>query len=217
MHACEDCPGEKSVLDLLWLACRDEERESASDDAGIRYKRWESADRCTLREIVATQECLLKLCQQIWQLTRHHFEAKVQSAHFVRLKQNVEDGEVVVQGDFADNFSFTVQDAAQSFRWDAPQCTVHPFVCYWRQDGEQRHQSCCVIPDSTKHNAAAVLAFLRCPVPAIKELVPGLRQSTTLAIVAPGNIKSSLTLRTSVITSKTSMLPASELFCYLTW
>ena len=143
----------------------------------IRYKKWESGDRCTLVDMVATQEeCILSLSQQIYHLTRHHYQAKAQTAYFSKLKQTLEKGEVVVHGDFSENFSFVVQDAAQGFHWDASQCTVHPFVVHWRQDGEQHHQSYCIISDDTKHSTATVHAFLRRLVPAIMNRVPGLKK-----------------------------------------
>ena len=81
----------------------------------------------------------------------------------------------MVHGDFSEHFSFVVQDAAQGFHWDASQCTIHPFVVHWWLDGEQHHQSYCIISDCTKHTAVTVHAFLRSLVPAIMNRVLGLK------------------------------------------
>ena len=146
-------------------------------DAEVRYKQWVSTDRCTLKDIVESRDdCMISLSQQIVQLTRHHYQAKAQSTYFVKLKEAVTTGEVVVQGDFAENYSFVVQDAAQGFHWDASQCTLHPFVVYWREEEVLCHQSYCCISDGTKHNSAMVHAFLRRLVAEIRARVPGLKK-----------------------------------------
>jgi hypothetical protein len=35
-------------------------------------------------------------------------------------------------GDFAENYSFIVKDAAQGFHWENSQATLHPFLAYYR-------------------------------------------------------------------------------------
>ena len=62
----------------------------------------------------------------------------------------------------------------QSHHWDAPQCTVHPFVVYWRENGEGQHQSFCIISDNLKHNTTAVHAFQKALIPRLKEKIPSL-------------------------------------------
>ena len=39
---------------------------------------------------------------------------------------------VLVIGDFAENYSFVLQDTAQGFHWNNSQATIHPFVIYHR-------------------------------------------------------------------------------------
>ena len=69
------------------------------------------------------------------------------------------ENEGCLVGDFAENYSFIVQDAAQGFHWENSQCTVHPFVFYWRKDDKLYHQSYCFISDCLKHNTITVYAF----------------------------------------------------------
>ena len=38
--------------------------------------------------------------------------------------------EVLVVGDFAENFTFVMQDEVQSYHWNNVEATIHPFVCY---------------------------------------------------------------------------------------
>ena len=43
--------------------------------------------------------------------------------------------EVIVLGDFAENYQFLVQDQIQSYHWSKEQCTLHPLIVYFI-DGE---------------------------------------------------------------------------------
>lgn len=182
MQCCDDCPGEEGVLTFLRLLVSEGAGEDDDDDGGddeIRYKQWISTDRCALKDVIESRdECLNSLSRQIAELTKHHYRAKAQSAYFACLKERVGAGEVVVHGDFSENYSFIVQDAAQGFHWDTSQCTVHPFVVYWREGeaGTVCHQSYCCISDGTKHNTAMVHTFLRRLMPEIRTKVSNLKK-----------------------------------------
>ena len=181
MQACDDCPREEGVQAFLRLVMSEDtggDEEDYGDDE-IRYRQWISTDRCTLKEIIESRDdCLISLSRQISELTKHHYRAKAQSAYFAHLKESVEAGEVVVHGDFSENYSFIVQDAAQGFHWDNSQCTLHPFVVHWREEESDStcHQSYCFISDGTKHNTAMVHAFLRRLIPEIRGKVQRLKK-----------------------------------------
>ena len=38
---------------------------------------------------------------------------------------SLQPGEIVVVGDFSENYSFVLQDAAQGFHWNNAQATLH--------------------------------------------------------------------------------------------
>ena len=88
------------------------------------------------------------------------------------LKDTVPEGDVILHGDFSENFSYNIQDAAQGVHWDRSQCTLHPFVAYWRVEGELHHQSFCCICDDLKHDPAMVHAFITEVVHRVKNIVP---------------------------------------------
>ena len=53
-----------------------------------------------------------------------------------------------------------VQDAAQGYHWDNTQCTLHPFVLYYRNNiGECKCTSLCIISNGMKHNTVTVHKF----------------------------------------------------------
>ena len=58
------------------------------------------------------------------------FIAKCQSNYLRECKENWEENEVIILGDFAKNYCFVVQDEVQGFHWNNLQCTLHPVVVY---------------------------------------------------------------------------------------
>lgn len=66
-----------------------------------------------------------------------------------------------VQCDFAENYTFVLQNEAQSYHWNKDQATIHPFVVYFKNDlNELCHLSYVIISNSLKHNVFAVHVFI---------------------------------------------------------
>ena len=65
-------------------------------------------------------------------LTAHSFIAKYQSNYLRECKENLEENEVIILRDFAENYSFVVQDEVQGFHWNNLQCTLHPVAVYYK-------------------------------------------------------------------------------------
>ena len=84
----------------------------------ISYKAWVSVDRTNLETVVRQTDSFVDhIVECLVSLKRHDFIAKQQSAFLKNKKQQLVDGEVIVLGDFAENHSFVVQDAAQGYHW----------------------------------------------------------------------------------------------------
>lgn len=66
-----------------------------------------------------------------------------------------------VISDFAEKYSFTGQDAAQSWHWANAQCSIHHFAIYFKgeNDREILHRSLIIIAESLKHNFESVYQF----------------------------------------------------------
>ena len=170
MRTCKECPGEQGVVEFVQAL------PSMEDKDELRYKKWVSVDRCTLQEVVeSADDFLASFSSAIVKLLRHHFVAQKQSEAFKLAKENLHSGEGVLVGDFAENHSFLVQDAAQGFHWDNSQCTLHPFVFYFKdQDANLQHKSFCFVSDLTKHSTAMVHTFLKTLIPTLKDNHPQL-------------------------------------------
>ena len=92
-------------------------------------------------------------------LCPHSFIATQQSRFFSECKLSLKRGEIVVSADFAENYAFVVQDAAQWFHWNNNQVTIHPFVVYYKESGEDRHLSFAVISDCLHYDTVAVYLY----------------------------------------------------------
>lgn len=88
-----------------------------------------SVDRCSFETVIKLPEDFVDvLSEKLIVLKKHSFIAKQQSAYFSYLKENIKLNEALITLDFSENYSFVVQDEAQSFHWTNNQATVHPFA-----------------------------------------------------------------------------------------
>jgi hypothetical protein len=69
---------------------------------------------------------ILRFCVNSW--ITHHYIAEAQAAYLTHSKENLTDDKIIIILDFAENYSFIVQDSVQGFYWDNQQASVHPFA-----------------------------------------------------------------------------------------
>ena len=140
--------------------------DDLADVDEVTYRQWVSVDRTKLLTFVESKdEFIENLVDQVVKLTRHSFSAKAQSAYMNTLKSSLTlKEEMILQGDFAENYSFVVQDEIQSFHWENMQVTLHPFVAYYRlEDDSLAHKNICIIliSDCRDHTTVTVHLFER--------------------------------------------------------
>lgn len=163
---CSECPGPEALLEILMA-----ETDNIPDQ--ISFKQWVSTDRAELiTQLQQSVEFLQSLVEKLMSLKTHHFISKIQSQHLKELKENITNGECVILGDFAENYTFTVQDEIQSFHWTNEQATLHPFVYYYKTEDKICCRSLCVISDHLTHDTATVHAFQKHVINDIKTVVP---------------------------------------------
>ena len=68
------------------------------------------------------------ICQKLETFLLHDFLSKAQSQYYKKLKSESKPGEFLVTADFAENYAFVVQEAAQAFHWNYNQATLFPLV-----------------------------------------------------------------------------------------
>ena len=172
MQECKSCPGKEGVVNLLSSL---EELDLSED---ITYRQWMTTDRCTLLTVTESVESFIEsLAEKVVLLTRHHHVAQMQTQHLKKLKETIPNSECIIVGDFSENFSFVVQDAAQGYHWENTQATLHPFVVYIRNgDGSLGVDSHCIISDTTQHTTSTVYAFLKTLLEGLKVKYPAIKK-----------------------------------------
>jgi len=99
-----------------------------------------------------------------------------------------------MQGDFAKNFFFVVQDEIQSFHWENSQATLHPFVAYYRHnDGTPENLNMMIISDSKVHNSVSMHAFLEPALDLVKNKFPTIKKYIISLTVAAASIRTDTT------------------------
>ena len=158
LHLCDSCPGKSGLHNYL-----NESFESLDFDLDdiITYKQWrhQSGGTDLLSLNVTIQEFIAEATSAFDSIRQHHYIAKAQSLYLSTLKDELPNNEGIILLDFAENFSFLVQDAVQGYHWNNSQATLHPFVFYYKENGELKCLNQCVISDCLKHDTLAVHAF----------------------------------------------------------
>jgi len=80
--------------------------------------------------------------KQICEFTEHVQRVKAQHAAISTLKENLPQGHVMIQMDFAENFACDSADEVQSAYWNSSVVTLHPVVTYFKDESNtQQHKN----------------------------------------------------------------------------
>ena len=113
------------------------------------------------------------LINSINNLTRHSYLAKAQARYVKSKKESLGVNEVMVLGDFAENYQYLIQDEIQSYHWSKEYCTLHPLVIYYKDaDGNLQLYSLCYISDDNTHDTSFVYKIQRLLVEFLKQRLP---------------------------------------------
>jgi hypothetical protein len=85
------------------------------------------------------------------------------------LKNNLPDGHITVQMDFAENWSVATCREIQSAYFAKDQLTIHPVVVHYSENGSLLHKSYILVSDERNHSAPTVYSFMQALVPNIRE------------------------------------------------
>ena len=156
LGTCEFCPRTEKLMQAM----EDIFMDLSIDE--IQYCNWVSVDRTNLIQLVNDVPSFLDILNEnLQKLRTHHFIAKEQARFLDEKKNGLKEGEVVVQGDFAENYTFVVQDAIQGYHWTNDQATLHPFVYYYKCQDTLTAGSFCIISDCLTHDTVAVHCFIK--------------------------------------------------------
>lgn len=143
----------------------------------IEYNQWVQVDRCKFEKLIKpADEFVEELFEQLEALSCHDYTAKQQSTFFKQTKASLKEGEILIVGDYAQNYAFVLQDSVQGFHWNNDQATVHPFACYVNRNGVTEPLSIVIISNDLDHHTKAVHYFQKALVDVLKTEVPGERK-----------------------------------------
>ena len=102
---CEECPGRENLRDHLYNSTED------CEDSQIMYQQWVGTERTTLSSDTTSLHNLIgNVVTSIDELTSHSYIAKAQSKYLKTRKENLDNTTVILLCDFAENFTFVIQD-----------------------------------------------------------------------------------------------------------
>ena len=178
---CEN-PTEKCYLDecvmckekdITYLKDKITQKFESEDVEDIKFPQWENTDRSMLiYKTMNSSEFVDYLFRHLKQLKAHSFIAKKQSSFLDFKKENLQEGQVIIGGDFAENYAFIAQDAAQGYHWNRAAATIHPFIAYSKHNNEMKSISSACISDELEHSTEAVWSFQCVFIKYLKESLP---------------------------------------------
>ena len=116
-HRCNLCPGIQVVQNFLmqFLKQAQEPEEYFESDENeeltIDFKQWTMTDRNHLLTMkLSLNEFIELLCEKLDKITSNSCIAKLQANYLKHLKEILTPDEAIVLGDFAENYTFVVQE-----------------------------------------------------------------------------------------------------------
>lgn len=156
LGACSLCPGnstlESALQDILQL----------HDEGEVRFSQWVMQEgRCNFEVLLKkVDDFIEEFLSSLEKLMPHRYLVKMQHEYFEERKNSLQEGEVLILGDYSENFSFVIQNSIQSQYWKNDQSTIHVFVCIYRgENGDFRHINHVVFSNYMKHETMAIHLF----------------------------------------------------------
>lgn len=148
----------------------------------VSYRVWKQIlveDKKKMKVVEKTvnkNEFINTVKQELDQFICHVERVKSQYKEIKTLKENLPKDEVLVQMDFAENYTCKSHAEVQSAYWNQTPVTLHPVVIYYQgQNNKLEHKSIVVVSDELSHSTSTVCTFLDSLIPQIKEICPNVR------------------------------------------
>jgi hypothetical protein len=162
---CLECPGLDAQMELLDDILKDVEC--------VRFSQWLNEGRCHLEVLEYDKKDFIELfTQNLYALQPHRFLVQMQHAKFETMKSSLAAGEVMVLLDYAENYTFVLQNAVQSAYWNQHQATLHVAVCLYRDENELKQINYVVVSDNLDHDTKSVHLYLKLMMPKLIERLP---------------------------------------------
>lgn len=162
---CQNCFDVKDMVPQLF-----------DKDMKVTWKQWiKTENRMQQSTLSGTvQELLAELHDQTPKFKVHTYVKKQQSDTFEARKKETSESEILLQVDFAENFSILSQDEIQSAHWSHPQATIFT-GCAWAVNGNAK-LSYLLFSNELSHDKYAVWTFFKKIIEDLKQEYPTLKK-----------------------------------------
>ena len=173
------CSNEEACMDGACLKCGDRQSvddlfKGISEDQTVSYYQWNTSDDGRVRKELMTctiAEAEEDLMNQLKPFGRHVYNIRRQFKELKHLKENLQQGEVIIHEDFSENFQLKHQREVMAAHWSNEMATLFTAVVYYiAGNGELTHQSYVVVSDELGHDKASVYAFNKAILERVKEV-----------------------------------------------
>lgn len=161
--------------------------EIAGDE--IDWYQWQADSEnhaSRIQETGTIQDCYEKLAESCPSFLKHTFVKRMQSNYFEESKKKVTHKSVVLQVDFAENFTILPQNEIQSGHWYHKQVTIFTAVAWLKGD---LHISYALLSDHMEHDKYAAHTFMSSIIRDIKERHPDIEDISIFSDGAASQFK----------------------------
>ena len=169
IHHCPSCPDESMLKTYLENELYSQDDNGSDNDSCIDYKQWKTTDRSEL--VIMTEtigDFIAILMRMLQKLTVHSYIAKSQAAYLAKVKNELNSTEVIVLGDFAENYQFVVQDEIQSFHWNKTQPCIQLLFITNQMENLSVILYICFISDDLVHDVDMIYHVMKLTVEHVK-------------------------------------------------
>ncbi|XP_048245740.1 uncharacterized protein LOC124116006 [Haliotis rufescens] len=163
------------AYDSVSVDAMDQMLETIQDD--VEYDEWRRVDvegkkkMKVVKIIKNATDFKNYMLLEFAEFRDHVGRVKSQYAAIHELKDTLPDGHIIIQMDFAENFTCSSMDEIQSAYWNPTNVTLHPVVVYYKLD-KLVHKNFIYVSDVNQHNSTAVLTILKRMLPELKTTFP---------------------------------------------
>ncbi|XP_048256959.1 uncharacterized protein LOC125382708 [Haliotis rufescens] len=163
------------AYDSVSVDAMDQMLETIQDD--VEYDEWRRVDvegkkkMKVVKIIKNATDFKNYMLLEFAEFRDHVGRVKSQYAAIHELKDTLPDGHIIIQMDFAENFTCSSMDEIQSAYWNPTNVTLHPVVVYYKLD-ILVHKNFIYVSDVNQHNSTAVLTILKLMLPELNTTFP---------------------------------------------
>lgn len=148
------------------------------DKPSVEFDEWKRVETDgkkmkVVKVSIPKEEFVTKMIEEYTDFLSHVNRVHAQYSALHELKANLPQNELVVQMDFAENFTSSSMDEIRSAYWNATNVSLHPTVVYYRNEhGDMEHKNFVFVSDVINHNATAVLTIIDILIKELKTIFP---------------------------------------------